>query len=87
MRCVPVNNVTESFATAFNTPLVSTCGVLNRDGIFYATLRMENSDAPLEIALHGVQSETEAQKAFLTLATLRQARCFPATAVSTTTRG
>ena len=36
---------------------------------------MENQDAPLEVALHGVQSESEAQKAFETLATLRQARC------------
>lgn len=72
---VPVNNTTESFATAFSTPTVFTCGVLNRDGIFYASLRMENQDAPLEIALHGVQSAGEAQKAFETLATLRQARC------------
>jgi hypothetical protein len=82
-----VNNVTESFATAFNTPSVSSCGILNRNGIFYASLCMENQDAPLEIALHGVQSETEAQKAFQTLATLRQARCIPATPVSTTTLG
>jgi hypothetical protein len=70
-----VNNATESFATAFNVPKVFTCGVLNRDGIFYASLRMENQDAPLEIALHGVRSESEAQMAFETLATLRQARC------------
>jgi hypothetical protein len=70
-----VNNATESFATAFNAPKVFTCGVLSRDGIFYASLAMENQEAPLEIALHGVQSESEAQKAFETLATLRQARC------------
>jgi hypothetical protein len=75
MTRVPVKNATESFATAFNAPKVFTCGVLNRDGIFYASLRMENQDAPLEIALHGVRSESEAQKAFETLATLRQARC------------
>ena len=81
MAPVPVNNATESFATAFNSPEVSTCGVLNRGGIFYASLRMESSDTPVEIALHGVQSETEAQRAFETLATLRQARC----EVSTTT--
>lgn len=78
MPRVPMNNATESFATAFNAPQVFTCGVLNRDGIFYASLRMENSDAPLEIALHGVQSESEAQKAFETLATLRGALCSPA---------
>lgn len=70
-----MNNATESYATAFNAPTVFTCGVLNRDGIFYASLRMENQDLPLEIALHGVQSASEAQKAFETLATLRQARC------------
>ena len=75
MTRVPVNNATESFATAFNAPKVFTCGVLNRDGIFYASLRMENQDAPLEVALHGVRSESEAQKAFETLATLRQVRC------------
>lgn len=80
MPRVPVNNATESFATAFNAPQVFTCGVLNRDGIFYASLRMENSDSPLEVALHGVQSESEAQKAFETLATLRGALCPPAAA-------
>lgn len=73
-----MNNATESFTTAFNAPQVFTCGVLNRDGIFYASLRMENQETPLEIALHGVQSESEAQKAFETLSTLRQARCAPA---------
>lgn len=77
MPCVPVNNVTESFATAFNPPTALACGVLNRDGIFYASLRMADQDDPLEIALHGVRSEMEAQKAFATLATLRQARCVP----------
>jgi hypothetical protein len=77
MPRVPVNNATESYATAFNAPQVSTCGVLNRDGIFYASLRMENSDSPLEVALHGVQSETEARKALETLATLRGALCAP----------
>jgi hypothetical protein len=70
-----VNNATESFVAAFNPPSVLNCGVLSRNGIFYASLRMENDDAPLEVALHGVQSEIEAQKAFATLATLRQARC------------
>jgi hypothetical protein len=74
---VPVSNTTDSFAPAFNPPTVITCGILNRDGIFYASLRMENQDTPLEIALHGVQSESEAQKAFETLATLRGARCAP----------
>ena len=87
MRSVPVKNATESFATAFNTPSVSSCGILNRDGIFYASLSMENQEAPLEVALHGVNSEYEAQIAFQTLATLRQARCMPIVPVSTTTVG
>jgi hypothetical protein len=72
---VPVNNATESFATAFNTAPAYTCGVLNRDGIYYASLRMQGQDDPLEIALHGVRSESEAQQAFATLARLRQAAC------------
>jgi hypothetical protein len=75
MTCVPLNNTTKSFAEAFNAPTVYNCGVLNRDGIFYASLRMQGQDDPLEIALHGIRSESEAQQAFATLAQLRQARC------------
>lgn len=68
-------NATESFATAFNAPRPSTCGVLNRDGIFYASLKFEGLEVPMEIALHGVRSESEARQAFATLVQLRQAQC------------
>ncbi len=70
-----MKDATESFATAFNAPRAYTCGVLNRDGIFYASLKMQGQEAPLEIALHGVRSESEAQVAFATLVQLRQAEC------------
>ena len=36
---------------------------------------MQDQEAPLEIALHGVRSESDAQIAFQTLARLRQACC------------
>jgi hypothetical protein len=75
-----VNNATESLAPAFNAPTAYTCGVLNRNGIFYATIRMQGSDAPMEIALHGVRSETEAQQAFAALIRLRGADCDPSAA-------
>jgi hypothetical protein len=78
---VPVKDATGSFATAFNAPKVNTCGVLNRDGIFYASLKMRGEEIPLEIALHGVRSESEAIQAFKTLIQLRLADCvFPAPA-------
>jgi hypothetical protein len=70
-----VKDATESLATAFDAPKVNTCGVLNRNGIFYATLKMQGEEAPLEVALHGVRSETEAQQAFQTLVQLRLADC------------
>jgi hypothetical protein len=70
-----MKDATESIATAFNAPKAKTCGVLNRDGIFYASLKMRGTEAPLEIALHGVRSETEAQQAFKTLIQLRLADC------------
>ena len=66
---------TESLATAFNAPKATTCGVLNRNGIFYATLKVHGEETPLEVALHGVRSETEAQEAFNTLIQLRMADC------------
>ena len=72
---VPVKNATESFATAFNAPRASTCGVLNRDGIFYAFLKMQGEEKPFEVALHGVNSESEAQRFFETLLLLRHADC------------
>lgn len=77
---VPVNDGTESLATAFNAPKARTCGVLNRNGIFYATLKMHGEDIPLEVALHGVRSETEAQQAFNALIQLRMADCTSTTA-------
>ena len=70
-----MKNASESLATAFNAPPVSACGVLNRNGIFYATLKMLGEDAPLEVALHGVRSESEAQQAFNALLQLRNADC------------
>ena len=72
---VPVKDSTESLATAFNAPKATTCGVLNRNGIFYATLKVHGEETPLEVALHGVRSETEAQEAFNTLIQLRMADC------------
>ena len=77
---VPVNDGTESLATAFNAPKATTCGVLNRDGIFYATLKVHGEETPLEVALHGVRSETEAQQAFNTLIQLGMAACTTSTA-------
>jgi hypothetical protein len=70
-----VENVTESIESGLNAPKARACGVLNRDGIFYASLRIQGQDMPLEIALHGVSSEIEAQQAFATLSNLRQACC------------
>jgi hypothetical protein len=70
-----VENATESIEPAFNPPKAKACGVLNRDGIFYASLRMQGQEAPWEVALHGVSSEREAQEAFATLVRLRQAQC------------
>jgi hypothetical protein len=72
-----MENAKESTDVAFDTPTAKTCGVLNRDGIFYASLRMHGEDLPWEIALHGVNSEREAQEAFATLVLLRQAKCGP----------
>ena len=77
-----MNDSTESFATAFNAPKVTTCGVLNRDGIFYAALKVHGEEKPLEVALHGVRSETEAQQAFNTLIQLRMADCASITATT-----
>lgn len=75
MQVSQVKNATESFATAFNAPTATTCGVLNRDGIFYASLKMHGQEAPMEVALHGVSSESEAQQAFAALVRLRQVAC------------
>jgi hypothetical protein len=61
--------------SAFDATQVNTCGILHRDGIFYATLKIWGEELPLEVALHGVRSEQEAQQAFSTLVQLRQAQC------------
>ncbi len=36
---------------------------------------MEGQELPLEIALHGIGTEADAQQVFATLTRLRQARC------------
>jgi hypothetical protein len=41
---------------------------LNRDGIFYAAVAMQGADLPLEVALHGIASESEAHRAVAALA-------------------
>ncbi|HTG45952.1 MAG TPA: hypothetical protein VK633_15640 [Verrucomicrobiae bacterium] len=65
----------ESVPLAFDAPKPKSCGVLNRDGIFYASLAMRGEEMPMEIALHGVNSEVEAKQAFAALARLRHAAC------------
>ena len=69
---VPVNNVSESIAVASNAPQLGSWSVWNRDGIFYATVLLHGGESPLEVALHGVRSESEAQEA---LALLAYPRC------------
>ena len=69
----PVNNVTESIAAVCNSPQLASWSVLNRDGMFYAALAMQGADLPLEVALHGIGTESEAHRA---LAALSQ--CAPA---------
>jgi hypothetical protein len=69
---VPVNNVSESIAVASNSPQLSSWSVWNRDGIFYAIVPLHGGESPLEVALHGVRSESEAQEA---LALLAYPRC------------
>jgi hypothetical protein len=75
-----VNNVSESIAVASNSPqLGSSWSVWNRDGIFYATVPLHGGESPLEVALHGVRSESEAQEA---LALLAYPRCMLARATN-----
>ena len=69
---VPVNNVSESIAVASHSPQLDSWSVWNRDGIFYATVPLHGGESPLEVALHGVRSESEAQEA---LALLAYPRC------------
>jgi hypothetical protein len=72
---VPVKDVSPSQRSPFNPLNLDGCGVLIREGIFYASLKMRGQDAPLLVALHGVRSEQEAREAFAALITLRQADC------------
>ena len=72
----PVNNELDIVApVAFDMPGLETCGVLNRDGIYYARLKMQGQDVPLMIALHGVNSEHDARQAFSTFLNLPAAEC------------
>lgn len=65
----------EKLYSSFGKPLGNPCGVLNRNGIFYATLKMQGQEMPMEVALHGVRSELEARQAYETLSALRGAEC------------
>lgn len=66
-RSVPLNNPNETVSHGFNCGPHGGCGVLNRDGMFYAQLQMGGDGAPVLIALHGVSSEGQAQQALETL--------------------
>jgi hypothetical protein len=66
---------TEKVYSSFGSPLANACGVMSRDGIFYASLKMRGQEVPMEVALHGVRSEIEARIALATFSTLRGAEC------------
>lgn len=72
---VPLKDVTASPLQSFNRRDLNECGVLIRDGIFYASLKLRDQENPMLVALHGVNSEHEAREAFATLVTLRQSDC------------
>jgi hypothetical protein len=63
-----VKNVSESIAVASNPSQLASWGVLNRDGIYYATVPSKGNDLPFEVALHGVRSESEAHQAIAVFA-------------------
>ena len=68
-----MKKVSESITVATNSqPLKGWC-VSSRDGIFYATLAWDSEGTPLEVALHGVSSESEAQQACAAMAESREA--------------
>ena len=67
-----MNNAPESIAVASIPPQLPSWSVWNRDGIFYATVPIEGGEAGMDVALHGVRSESEAQEA---LALLAYPRC------------
>ena len=74
-----MNNASESIAVASSPPQLSSWSVWNRDGIFYATVPLAGGESPMEVALHGVRSESEAQEA---LALLAYPRCLLARAAN-----
>ena len=65
----------EKVYSSLGTPLLDRCSVLNRNGIFYAALKMRGQELPLEVALHGINSEVEARQALATLSLLRGTEC------------
>ena len=71
----PVKYEAEKVYSSFGSPLGNPCGVLNRNGVFYASLKMQGQESPMEVALHGVRSEIEARQALATLSMLRGAEC------------
>ena len=75
IRLFPVNNATECIAVACNTPQLASWSVLNRDGMYYATVAMKGADLPLEVALHGIASESEAHRAVAALTQCPAAFC------------
>ena len=78
LAAFPVKQVVTGPVSPTNSLNLQGCGVLNREGIYYALLRMRGEDDPMLVALHGVQSEGEAHEAFKTLTKLRQVECGPA---------
>jgi hypothetical protein len=58
-----------------NSAPSKSCGLLSRNGIYYALLKMRGQAVPLEIALHGIRYESEAQTALAALSMLRDAEC------------
>lgn len=74
-RADPVNCEAEKVHRSFGSAQPDACGVLNRDGVYYAMLMLEGQDAPMEVALHGVRSETEARQALASFGARHGAEC------------
>ena len=68
---VPVKNVSESIAAASHSPQLRSWSVWTRDGVYYATVPLHGSESLMEIALHGIRSESEAHEALALLASPR----------------
>jgi hypothetical protein len=71
----PVSCEAEKVHRPFAQPQEQSCGVLSRDGVFYAKLKLLGQEDSCEIALHGVNSELEARLALASLASLRATEC------------